>query len=163
MKIKFRAIKASDKPFLEKLYRSTRWEELEPIPWSIKQKEDFLKMQFEAQHTHYQKYFPDAKFDIILYRNKPVGRLYLDHRTTEIRIVDISLLPEYRNKGIGSQLLQGVKANAEKANLMVRIHVEHNNPAMILYERLGFKKVDEEGVYWLMEWLPQLSTQTETD
>ena len=34
----------------------------------------------------------------------------------------------------------------------VSIHVERMNPAMRLYLRLGFAKVDEHGVYDLMEW-----------
>ena len=33
----------------------------------------------------------------------------------------------------------------------VRIHVEKNNPAMHLYDRLGFRQVEDQGVYWLME------------
>ena len=118
MKVQFRAIREEDRRFLQKLYRSTRWEELAPVPWSTEQKEDFLKWQFEAQHTHYQKYFPDATFDIILYKSKPIGRLYLDRRADEFRIVDIALLPEYRNKGIGSQLLQNIMADAERSGLL---------------------------------------------
>jgi len=141
-----------DKPFLEKLYASTRWEELQPVPWTDEEKLNFLKFQFEAQHDHYMKYFTDANFDLILHKKKPIGRLYLDRREDEIRIVDIALLPEYRNKGIGSKLLHDVMAEAQSKDILVRIHVEHNNPAMALYERLGFKKVNEEGVYWLMEW-----------
>jgi GNAT superfamily N-acetyltransferase len=154
MTVKFRAIKNSDQPFLQKLYFSTRWKELEPVPWSNEQKDVFLKSQFDAQHSHYQKYFPAASFDLVLYKNVPIGRLYLDRRADEIRIIDIALLPEYRNRGIGSQLLQDVIADAAKSRLLVRIHVEQHNPAMGLYERLGFKKIHEEGVYWLMEWKP---------
>lgn len=166
MKIKFRNEAEKDKPFLQELYRTTRWEELVPVPWSDDEKKDFLRWQFEAQYTHYQKYFPEAHFKIVLDKNKPIGRLYLDYRDDEIRIVDIALLPEHRNRGIGSKLIKDVMAEAGRLGLMVRIHVEHNNPAMTLYERLGFQKVDEEGVYWLMEWAAQskiTSEETEQD
>ena len=37
----------------------------------------------------------------------------------------------------------------------LRIHVERMNPALGLYERLGFEQVEDRGVYWLMEWQPR--------
>ncbi len=39
-----------------------------------------------------------------------------------------------------------------KKRLPVRIHVQQSNPAFHLYQRLGFQKIDENGVYFLMEW-----------
>lgn len=152
MKTDFRPMQESDIPFLTELYISTRWEELQPVPWTDEEKLRFLRWQFEAQHTHYQKYFPNARFDIISYKKKPIGRLYLDQRENEIRVVDIALLPPYRGKGIGSRLLKNIMADAQASNRTVTIHVEQNNPAMRLYERLGFTKINEEGIYWLMEW-----------
>lgn len=163
MSITFRPMTEKDLPFLERLYISTRWEEMQQAPWSDEQRTNFLKFQFNAQHDHYMKYFSDASFDIVLKKNKPIGRLYLDRRNDEIRIVDIALLPEYRGKGIGSQLLKDVMQEAQEKAILVRIHVEHNNPAMRLYERLEFKKIDEEGVYWLMEWHPTSLIQETTN
>lgn len=152
MKTSFRPMREDDKPFLTELYISTRWEELQPVPWADEEKLNFLRWQFDAQHTHYTQYFPNARFDLILYKNRPIGRLYIDQREDEIRIVDIALLPQYRNQGIGARLIKDVMTDATKHGLAVRIHVEHNNPAMHLYDRLGFKKINEEGIYWLMEW-----------
>ena len=70
------------------------------------------------------------------------------------RIIDIALLPEHRNGGIGSRLLRGLLDEAAEAGKPVRIHVEQLNPAMSLYRRLGFTRIEERGVYWLMEWRP---------
>ena len=41
---------------------------------------------------------------------------------------------------------------ASTADKIVRVHVEQNNPAMRLYQRLGFRKLEEFGMYHLMEW-----------
>ena len=161
MKLSFRPMTDKDKPFLAEVYTSTRWEELAPVPWTEQQKKEFLQFQFEAQHTHYMEHFPNASFDIILLKKSKIGRLYLDRRAEEIRIVDIALLPKYRNQGIGSRLLMDVLDEAREKALLVRIHVEQNNPALALYQRLGFTKVNEEGIYWLMEWHP--TPQTESD
>ncbi|GAB4308515.1 MAG: GNAT family N-acetyltransferase [Phototrophicales bacterium] len=150
--IDFRPICEADIPFLTELYISTRWEELQPVPWTAEEKRHFLHWQFQAQHAHYQKYFPNAQFYILTHQNEAIGRLYLDRRDDEIRIVDIALVPQYRNQGIGSHLLQELMVDAKQNRLAIRIHVENNNPAMNLYRRLGFCKVHQDGIYWLMEW-----------
>ena len=63
----------------------------------------------------------------------------------EIRIVDIALLPEFCNRGIGTTLLRGLQSEAAAAGKPLRIHVERFNPAMRLYERLGFRPVADRG------------------
>ena len=40
------------------------------------------------------------------------------------------------------------------ASKPVRLHVEPSNPARRLYERLGFTRIADQGLYWLMEWSP---------
>lgn len=161
VKLQLRPIRESDQAFLRQLYGSTREEELKQTGWSDKEKENFLDFQHKAQHTHYMREYRDSRFDIILADGEKVGRLYVDRRKDEIRIVDIALLSNHRGKGWGSYfLLQLLEEGSQKA-LPIRIHVEHNNPALSLYERLGFKQVDSNGVYLLMERVPQvIDTQT---
>src|SRR5262249_39352148 len=108
-----------------------------------------------AQHRYYQEQFPGAAFDVILRNGQPAGRLYVDRRAEEIRIIDIALLPEHRRAGIGRGLLEEVLAEATQTSKPVRIHVERFNPALRLYERLGFQRIGDTGVYFLMEWLPR--------
>mgnify|MGYP003677935558 CR=1 FL=1 len=155
-RIALRSIQEADFPLLYQVYASTREEELSVTPWSDAQKEEFLRMQFGAQHTYYQKYYSDAAFDVILVDGEPAGRLYLQRRDNEFRIVDIALLPPFRGKGIGGRIMHQILGEADEAHLPVRIHVEHNNPAKHLYDRLGFKKIDNTGVYFLMERLPSV-------
>ncbi len=161
MSITFRAITERDMPFLERVYASTRQDELSVVPWSKQQKSDFLAWQFQAQHTHYMTHYPDADFEIILKNGQPIGRLYQETWSNQIRIIDIALLPEHRGHGIGTRLLNDIQARADAKGLAVSIHVEHNNPALSLYQRLGFVKVSEKGVYWLMKWTPG-TTATDT-
>ena len=149
-----RPITPGDKDFLFRVYASTREDDLALVDWSETEKAAFLQMQFEAQHTHYTEHFGQANFDLILLAGEPVGRLYLDRRDDEIRIIDIALLTEHRRQGIGSRLLKQILAEGESAGLPVRIHVERYNPALHLYYRLGFQQIGDEGVYFLMEWTP---------
>ncbi len=144
-----------------RVYASTRQEELVRVPWDEAQKSTFLKMQFDAQHWYYLENYPRAKFQIILREGVPIGRLYVDRRKKEIRIVDIALLPEYRRRGIGSALLKEILEEGRRINLPVTIHVEEFNPAMRLYDRLGFHKIEDKGVYHLMEWSPTRTVMRE--
>jgi ribosomal protein S18 acetylase RimI-like enzyme len=152
--ITLRPITAQDMHFLYRVFASTREDEMAVWGWTTPQKETFLQMQFNAQHTHYQQRFGDASFDLILLDGEPVGRLYLQRRKDEIRVIDIALLTEHRGKGVGSALMQDILDQATQANLPVRIHVERNNPALRLYHRLGFREIDDQGVYRSLEWDP---------
>lgn len=154
--ITLRPLTSEDTDFLYQVYASTREAELALVDWPEAQKTAFLQMQFNAQHTDYSKNYPEAQFQIILLDGAPIGRLYVDRDLKEIRIVDISLLPEYRNRGIGSGLLKEILNEGAQAGLSVSIHVEMFNPALRLYDRLGFHRIADQGVYYLMEWKPGL-------
>lgn len=149
--ISLRAADDTDEPFLAAVYASTRTEELALVDWTEEQKSGFLRMQFDAQHRYYHEHYRDTSWDVILLGDVPVGRLYVARWPDELRIVDIALLPEHRGSGLGSRLVEGVIREAEQAGKPVRIHVEQYNPAMRLYERLGFRPVGRHGVYVLMQ------------
>ncbi len=157
--ISFRPIRPADEPFLSRLYASTRAEEMQQVvQWSEQQKRDFLEMQFQAQHKFYTEQFTDAEFLIVRRRGTSIGRLYTDDRDDEIRLIDIALMPEYRRHGIGGALLRKILQRGQQAAKAVRIHVEKNNPALHLYYRLGFENIEDQGVYYLMQWAPQTDT-----
>jgi len=152
LNLSFRPITATDKEFLYTVYASTRTEELAQTDWSDQEKETFLRQQFNAQHQFYMDQFAAASFALIMLDAKPVGRLYVDRRPEEIRLIDIALLPSYRNRGIGTHLLKDLLNEAAESRKTITIHVEKFNPALQLYQRLGFRIIDESGVYYLMEW-----------
>jgi ribosomal protein S18 acetylase RimI-like enzyme len=142
----------ADISFLRRLYISTRWDELAPVDWSEAQKIAFLESQFGAQRHHYLTYFAGAAFDVLEAGSTPVGRLYLDRQTDALLIIDISLMPPWRGRGIGTALIGAVFAEAQAAGKSVNISVEKFNPAQRLYRRLGFREHAEDGVYWFMRW-----------
>jgi ribosomal protein S18 acetylase RimI-like enzyme len=154
MNITLRPIESDDLAFLYRVYAGTREEELALTGWDSAQREAFLTMQFTAQHRYYQEHYAGASFQIILADGQPAGRLYVDRWPREIRIVDIALLPAYRNAGIGTRLLRDLMAEAAQAGKLLSIHVEQFNPASRLYTRLGFVKTGESGVYNRMAWTP---------
>ncbi|MEO7063059.1 MAG: GNAT family N-acetyltransferase [Dokdonella sp.] len=155
--IGLRAISAADEPLLHRVYSSTRSDELAPLGWSEGQIEAFIAMQFEAQRRDYWHNYDTSRFQIVTCDGVDVGRLYVERRADELRVVDIALLPPFRRRGIGASLFACLFDEADAAAIPVRIHVEHENPAQHLYQRLGFAFCGEPGpVYRLMERSPRV-------
>ena len=151
--IALRPITPEDDAFLARVYASSRADELAVTDWPEQLKADFCRRQFDAQSKYYTANYPDASFQIIERDGWPVGRLYVDRWGNEIRIVDITLLPEFRRSGIGTRLLRELQEEARSFNKTLTIHVERFNRALALYQRLGFEQVEDKGVYLLMRWV----------
>lgn len=152
--ITFRPETEDDLEFLQKLYASTREEELKQVDWPEEYKAAFLLQQFTAQYAHYRENYLDARYSIILENGLPIGRLYLNRLPKDWRIMDIALIPEVRRRGIGGMLLRELLDQAGAEGKTVSIHVEFNNPALHLYENLGFRQLEAYGPYLLLEWRP---------
>jgi ribosomal protein S18 acetylase RimI-like enzyme len=146
-----RPITDADHPFLLRLYASTRADELARVPWTDQQTAAFVLGQFTAQHAWWTERYPGATFDLVLCGDRPVGRLYVDRSEHEIRIVDITIVPENRGRRFGERLIRGVFDEGDASRRAVSIHVERSNRARSLYERLGFEqRGGGTGVYLLM-------------
>jgi ribosomal protein S18 acetylase RimI-like enzyme len=152
--VTLRPATSDDEMFLEELYGDTRAAELTLVDWSDAQKREFVHMQFTAQSRCYRENYPDAEFRIIEVDGQPAGRLYVEPRVDDIRIMDVSLLPAFRGQGIGTALLTEVLNQAGQSGKSASIHVETFNPASRLYERLGFRQCATNGMYHLMKWSP---------
>ena len=140
-----------DVPFLRELYAETREEELRPLAWTREEKRAFLDDQFARQHTHYLQHSPQAQWWVVTCDGRPVGRLYVAQTAHDLRIMDVSLLASHRRRGIGSALMRAILEEAQASGVPASLHVEPFNPALRLYERLGFAIVETRGVYLFME------------
>ena len=145
----------TDYDFMRRLYESARAEEMTRFPFDEAQKKVFLDQQFAAQFEHYGIHYPTCERNIVERNGEAIGRFWIDEWRDQIRIVDIALMAECRGSGIGSMLLHQVLDRADSAGKPVTIHVESFNPALRLYQRLGFEQVDTNGVYYLMRRAPR--------
>jgi ribosomal protein S18 acetylase RimI-like enzyme len=150
-KITLRPVQESDDEFLLKVYGSTREQELAQVPWTAEQKQQFVRMQWKAQKSHYAAQHPRASHEIICVKGIATGRLYLDRTGEKFHILDITLLPEHRNRGAGSFLLGQIMAEAKEAGKPVSIYVETFNPSLRLFHRLGFTTIKQEGFNLLLQ------------
>jgi ribosomal protein S18 acetylase RimI-like enzyme len=84
-----------------------------------------------------------------------VGRIYLNRGAEIYHILDITILPQYRNQGAGLLCLQTILNEAADRAKPVSIYVENFNPSLRLFERLGFRRDQEKGFHFLMKWQPK--------
>jgi ribosomal protein S18 acetylase RimI-like enzyme len=149
----------ADEPFLYQVFASARAEQLGLGDWDDAQNTVLLKIQFGAQCSSYRQGFPGAGYEVILVDGQPAGRLFIHRGPDEIRVVDIGLLPEHRNQGIGVALLKAVLDEGTETGKPVRLQVEMFNRAIRLYERLGFTPIGTDGVHIEMEYVPGIPDQ----
>jgi RimJ/RimL family protein N-acetyltransferase len=145
----------SDRAFLLELYASTREAEMAMVPWSAEQRRIFVEMQFAAQWSGYRNAYPDAEHSVIVADGEPAGRIYFTRGAEKIHILDITIAPSSRNRGIGSRVLQALLDEARAARKAVSIYVEDFNPSRRLFERLGFRVVQHDGFQLLLERPPE--------
>ncbi len=113
---------------------------------------NLLEFQFQAQNLDYEKNYPQASNDVILYKNEPAGRLIISTEDNDLHLIDIAVLSEFRGRGIGTKILQWLFEQSRRTKLPIRFYVEKINPAFRLYERLGFKTVADVTSHFQMEW-----------
>jgi ribosomal protein S18 acetylase RimI-like enzyme len=157
---RLRAVADEDRAFLVELYAGVRAPELAHVPWDEATRRAFVEHQYAAQDAHYRANYPGATLDLVEVDGDPAGRLYVHRGPSDIRIMDIALLAPFRGRGIGAGLLRALIDEAEASGRKLSIHVEANNPARTLYDRLGFRPAGEHGVYVLMERPPTSATAT---
>ena len=155
--MRLRPVADADRAFLVELYAETRNDELAQLDWDAATKRAFVDHQFAAQDAHYRGNYAGATLDVIEVDGTPAGRLYVHRGPSDIRIMDIALAAPFRGRGIGTSLLRSLMAEADASGRKLSIHVEVNNPARSLYDRLGFRPAGEHGIYVLMERPPSAS------
>jgi len=148
MTYRLRTVTPEDEPWQLAIYASARAEELAQTGWSAAEREAFLAQQHRAQQHHYRLHFPDSVCQFILVGDTVAGRLWTDSRADRLHILDIALLPAFRNQGLGTRCLHALAEQAAATGRALSIQVEIHNPARRLYERLGFVADGEpQGLY----------------
>lgn len=155
-RVELRPVAPEDEEFLLDVYASTRADEMALVDWPDEIKRAFLRSQLTAQRADYESRFRAATdYRVILADGAPAGRLWTARTAEQIRLLDIALLPEFQNRGVGKLLLRELIEESERARLPLRHMVfQFNEGGMRFYERLGFTPVGTAGAYVEMERVP---------
>jgi ribosomal protein S18 acetylase RimI-like enzyme len=149
-RIHLRQVRAEDEAFLFALFRASREAEFAPLPQP--QRETLLRFQYQARSRDYAARFPHPEHFIVEFCRQAAGRLLLNRQASELRIVDIAIIPELQRQGIASAVLKSLIAEAEAAGMPLRLSVWHSNPALGLYQRLGFCEAARSATHVELEW-----------
>ena len=115
-------------------------------------------MRPHVERTHawnpflFRETFDVANSQVIQFEGKDIGYLKIRREPESLHLADIQLLEEYRNRGIGTWLIERILHEASQAGLSVWLRVLKGNPAMRLYQRLGFKVCEEADRHHCMAW-----------
>ena len=143
-----------DLDIITALYAEVRHDELAPLPWPDKAKRDFLDAQCRLQRDHYARHYAGAELLIIERGGQPIGRIYVHATATEIRLMEITVQAAERNRGIGTCMIRALQDEAARRAVPLTLHVEPANPAQRMYRRLGFRLIENRGVYDFLGWGP---------
>ncbi len=152
-RVTLRPRRPADEPFLRRLYHSVRRDEVAASGFGPDFARTFLDDQFKLQTDHFDRaQGARSRFSLVMCKGSAIGRLYLRETDDALHVVDISLLPEWRGRGIGGALLREVLEQAAAAGKSVTLSVDRRNRAQLLYRRLGFVQAEDTGADLLLRW-----------
>jgi RimJ/RimL family protein N-acetyltransferase len=101
----------------------------------------------------YREQWPDVCERLILCDGSPVGWLVVDRSGPVMRGIDIAIVPDARNSGVGTRVIRALQAEVAGSAGTFAISVLRSNVrARALYDRLGFIATGETDLHTLMEW-----------
>ncbi len=151
--IRLRPVDPTDEAFLRRVHAGTLEREIALAGWEDDGQRTILEMQYTAQRRHYEQVFAGADFLVVEVDSQPVGRFSVDRSGPEWCLIEIALLPQHRNRGIGRVLVGQLQKQAEDARKAVRLSVEKlNTGSLRFFERLGFQITGDEGTHFRLVW-----------
>jgi len=97
---------------------------------------------------------------IIVADGEDVGVVQVCDEADHLYLSRVEVLPAWQGRGVGSGVIRALQALARAQGRPVRLHVFDINPARRLYERLGFRVVEQVEGRCLMQWQPDGSAPT---
>jgi ribosomal protein S18 acetylase RimI-like enzyme len=146
---------AAEQEFVRQLVMELAADELGIAALPEAMRRPLLEIQCQARLKGLSENYPDAVQEILRVNGDAVGWIAIAVRTDEIRLVDIAISRRHRGLGIGTARVRNLLREADAAGKPVRLTVGIMNPAVRLYERLGFRRVGGDQVRYLMERTPE--------
>ena len=141
MKITTRQVSVADYDFLLALRSETMGRYAEKI----------YSWDEDTQEEYFRKTFKPKDMKIIQCAGTDVGMCYVVEEDECYSIKRMEILPEYQNRGIGTEILRKILKRAEQEDKTVRLRVFKINPARRFYERHGFQITGETETHYYME------------
>jgi len=123
--------------------------------------ETLIRHNMAAYHQQLGWHWDSALFDQqwrelesfkLVINATPVGVLCLHQEDDAYHIRELQIAPPWQRQGLGTAALHFAEAHARQAGIhRLRLRVFRINPAMALYERMGFRVLNTEEAVHAME------------
>ena len=96
------------------------------------------------------------QYYIISQDDRPAGYFAIRKDEDELFLSKLYVLQDFRGQGLGKIAMQYIENEANKYdyNTISLTVNKYNTNSIKVYEKLGFKQVEDRGVYQYMEWHP---------
>lgn len=148
-----RLANSADEAFLLELFAQGREAEMMLAGMDAMQREMFVQMQFRARQAGYAASYPAALDEIICLDNgSAAGRVLVDRAGGEMRLVDIAIVSDWQQQGIGTQIIRALQQECRTQGWQLKLQVLKASAAERLYQRLGFVLAGEDLLRQQMVW-----------
>jgi GNAT superfamily N-acetyltransferase len=96
-------------------------------------------------------------FEIVICDGNSCGYLSSEERPDSISVREIVLAPEFQGQGIGTSILKEIIERASGSGRPILLRTQHQNRALNLYLRLGFREIQKTDTHTYLEWVSQRS------
>ena len=102
------------------------------------------------QQSVFRKNFNPAELQVVTFNNSDIGMIAVEYQdeVTFLRVIEIH--PHYQRQELGTHILRSLLDKAAHSRKPVVLRVLKVNPAQRLYQRLGFKVVEETATHYIM-------------
>lgn len=152
--LELRPVRPDDEPFLAQLFAFTEQERLALTGADSHTLDKIIRHELAGQQRHYRLLNEDATHCIILAQGHAAGRMVFWENRDEIRLAELAITPAFRGLGVGSAVIDTLKAQARHSHRPLRLHVEkyHLRQPRRFYQRLGFHLIEDRQTHLFMEW-----------
>jgi ribosomal protein S18 acetylase RimI-like enzyme len=102
--------------------------------------------------TRFKRGFKFEEVRVIRSGGVDIGWLQTSNSADGLHLDQLHIVHRFRNRGIGTQLIQTLQKRARSAGKPVGLNVIRGNQAIVLYRRLGFRIVGEDDEKLKMRW-----------
>jgi ribosomal protein S18 acetylase RimI-like enzyme len=153
--VALRPVSPEDERFLLEVFIVSH-PEYQQLPVTDEQKLHIIQMQHQLQSADYRSRYPDSTHDVIEVDGQAAGRIWIDRNELHINVLDIGLMPWTRHQGIGTSVIDRVKAEARAAGKPIVSVVQRVNSGSLRWQiRMGFHITREDEFHHFMEWRPE--------
>lgn len=154
-----RPCEPSDDAFLYDVFCTTWESEVAALP-NQNLAQHILRIQHIAQERRFASRYPGHQRLIVMSGGLRAGRLYLFESLSSLQVVDLTLMPQFRSRGIGTRILHHLMSEATRDGSTIAAGVPRTNKgATKLYAALGFQLVSVDDLDNGFEWAPASVTE----